>query len=132
VTALSFAVSILKILAGQPEGRAPIARLKAYLEIFYASGPEWTARTKALAVRAPGLDIFARRLVVREDGEWRITAEGPAALQALEREQSESAAPTEWDVAQVDAAVLPLPPMGQTRRSKGAARWKRAREPRLA
>jgi hypothetical protein len=58
VTQLSFAVSILKILYGQPEGRAPTSRIKDYLEIFYTSGSEWMARTKALAARAPGLDIF--------------------------------------------------------------------------
>src|ERR1700754_4724553 len=91
VTTLSFAVSILKILAGQPEGRAPVARIKEYLEIFYTSGPEWPVRTKALAARAPGLDIFTQGLVVRENGEWRITAEGLASLAAMEGPQPEAA-----------------------------------------
>lgn len=129
---MSFAVSILKILAGQPEGRAPVARIKEYLEIFYTSGPEWTERTKAMAARAPGLDIFTQGLVVRENGEWRITAEGVAALAAMESPPSETMVLPEEDAAPIDAAFLPLPPARQERRSKRAARRKRARERRRA
>jgi hypothetical protein len=73
-------LSILKILAGQPDGRASLAVVKQYLAIFYTSGPEWTARMKRMAERAPNLDIFGQKLVVREPGVWRIADEGRALL----------------------------------------------------
>lgn len=78
-------MSILKILAGQPDGRASMDVVKQYLAVLYTSGPEWVARTKRLAERAPELDIFSQKLVAREPGEWRITDEGKAFLGALER-----------------------------------------------
>lgn len=78
VAGMSFQVSILKILAGQPDGRASMDVVKQYLAVLYTSGPEWVARTKCLAERAPELDIFSQKLVAREPGEWRITEEGKA------------------------------------------------------
>ncbi|MGY4513358.1 hypothetical protein [Bradyrhizobium sp. USDA 3650] len=85
---MSFQLSTLKILAGQPDGRGSLALIKQYLAVFYTSGPEWTARMKSLAERAPQLDIFAQRLVVRDAGDWIITDEGRAVLEALERPAS--------------------------------------------
>ncbi|WP_247402673.1 hypothetical protein [Bradyrhizobium sp. 76] len=75
----------MKILAGQPDGRGSLSLIKQHLAVFYTSGPEWTARMKLLAERAPQLDIFAQRLVVRDAGDWVITEEGRAVLEALER-----------------------------------------------
>ncbi|CUT12689.1 hypothetical protein BF49_3769 [Bradyrhizobium sp.] len=63
----------MKILAGQPDGRGSLALIKQHLAVFYTSGPEWTARMKLLAERAPQLDIFTQRLVVRDAGDWVIT-----------------------------------------------------------
>lgn len=83
---MSFQLSILKILAGQPDGRATLGVLKDYLAVLYTSGREWTARMKRLAERAPGLDIFGQKLVAREAGEWIITEEGRAYLALLEEE----------------------------------------------
>ncbi|WP_271565575.1 hypothetical protein [Bradyrhizobium sp. CCBAU 11386] len=82
---MSFQLSILKILAGQPEGRASLAVLKDYLAVFYTSGPEWTARMKRLAERAPDLNIFGQKLVARESGQWIITEKGRAFLGSLEQ-----------------------------------------------
>ncbi|MFK4381039.1 hypothetical protein [Bradyrhizobium sp. USDA 223] len=82
---MSFQLSILKILAGQPEGRARLAVLRNYLTVFYTSGPEWTARMKRLAERAPGLNIFGQKLVERDSGHWIITEGGRAFLASLER-----------------------------------------------
>ncbi|MDA9391734.1 hypothetical protein WN73_14050 [Bradyrhizobium sp. CCBAU 45394] len=82
---MSFQLSILKILAGQPEGRASLAVLKDYLAVFYISGPEWTARMKRLAERAPDLNIFGQKLVARESGQWIITEKGRALLGSLEQ-----------------------------------------------
>lgn len=82
---VSFQLSVLKILAGQPEGRASLAVLKNYLAVFYTSGPEWTIRMKRLAERAPDLDIFRQKLVARDSGYWIIMEEGRAFLASLEQ-----------------------------------------------
>lgn len=83
---MSLAVSILKILDGQPDGRASLDAVKQYLAVYYSSGPEWPQRMKALAERAPStIDLFGQKLVTREPGEWRITETGRAFLAALER-----------------------------------------------
>ncbi|KRP89766.1 hypothetical protein AOQ72_00035 [Bradyrhizobium yuanmingense] len=82
---MSFQVSILKILAGQPEGCASLAVLKDYLAVYYKSGPEWTDRMKRLAEWAPDLNIFGQGLVAREPGQWIITDKGRAFLALLEQ-----------------------------------------------
>jgi hypothetical protein len=48
------------------------------------SGSDWTNRTKRLAVRAPGLDIFTQAFVLRDEAGWQITHAGKAFLAALE------------------------------------------------
>jgi len=82
---VSFQLSILKILAGQPHGRASIEIVKQHLAIYYSSGPEWSERMKRIASRAPQLDIFGQRLIEREAGCWIITEEGRKALETLEQ-----------------------------------------------
>lgn len=82
---MSFQLSILKILAGQPGGRAALEVVKQHLAIFYTSGPEWAARMKRIASREPNLDIFGQRLIDREVGYWTITEEGWKVLEALEK-----------------------------------------------
>jgi hypothetical protein len=82
---VSFQLSILKILDGQADGCASLEVIKQHLAIFYTSGQEWTGRMKRLAERAPHLDIFGQKLVVREPGVWSITEEGRSFLIILER-----------------------------------------------
>ncbi len=82
---VSFQLSILKILAGQPHGRASIEVVKQHLAIYYSSGSEWPARMKRIASRAPQLDIFGQRLIEREAGCWIITEEGRKFLETLEQ-----------------------------------------------
>lgn len=82
---MSFQLSILKILAGQPGGRASLEVVKQHLVIFYTSGPEWPARMKRIASREPNLDIFRQKLIDRELGYWTITEEGRKVLEALEK-----------------------------------------------
>jgi hypothetical protein len=74
----------LKVLAGHPGGRASIADLKRAVAILIASGPDWTDRTKRLAARAPGLDIFSQSFVLRDDAGWQITDAGRAFLASVE------------------------------------------------
>jgi hypothetical protein len=55
--------AILKVLVSHPEGRATIAALNSDLSILNTSGSDY--RLRRLAARAPGLDIFGQRLVLR-------------------------------------------------------------------
>jgi hypothetical protein len=81
---MSFQITVLKVLAGHPEGRASIADLTRYVSILISSGTDWTNRTKRMAARAPKLDIFADSLVLRDDNGWHITEGGRQFLASLE------------------------------------------------
>jgi hypothetical protein len=81
---VSFQITILKVLAGHPGGRASLADLRRAVGILISSGPDWTDRTKRLAARAPGLDIFSHSLVLRDDAGWQITDAGRALLAFVE------------------------------------------------
>jgi hypothetical protein len=81
---VSFQITILKVLAGHPEGRASIADLTRYVSVLISSGTDWTNRTKRLAARAPKLDIFADSFVLRDDNGWHITEGGRQFLALLE------------------------------------------------
>src|SRR5258705_9440519 len=82
---MSFQITILKVLAGQPEGRASLAELRRAVAILISSGPDWTDQTKRLASRAPELDIFSQSFVLRHSGGWQITDAGRAFLISVER-----------------------------------------------
>jgi hypothetical protein len=81
---VSFQITVLKVLAGHPEGRASIADLTRYVSILISSGTDWTNRTKRLAARATKLDIFADSFVLRDDNGWHITEGGRQFLASLE------------------------------------------------
>jgi hypothetical protein len=81
---VSFQITVLKVLAGHPEGRASLADLTRCVGILISSGTEWTDRTKRLAARAPKLDIFADSFVLRDDRGWQITESGRQFLASLE------------------------------------------------
>ncbi len=102
-------MSILKILDGQPDGRATLDAVKQHLAVFYSSGSEWPQRMKRLAERSPsGIDIFGQKLVTREPGEWRITEAGRAFLAALERPVQADLKPTLDDlIERLPASELP-------------------------
>jgi hypothetical protein len=82
--AVSFQITVLKVLAGHPHGRAALADLTRYVSVLISSGPDWTDQTKRLAARAPKLDIFADSLVLRDDRGWQITENGRHFLASLE------------------------------------------------
>jgi hypothetical protein len=82
--AVSFQITVLKVLAGHPEGRASIADLTRCVSILISSGTDWTNRTKRLAARAPKLDIFGDSFVLRDDSGWHITERGRQFLASLE------------------------------------------------
>src|SRR5260370_33169037 len=81
---VSFQITVLKVLAGHPEGRASLEELRRAVAILISSGPDWTDRTKRLAARAPRLDIFTQALVLRDKSGWQITEAGRALLAAIE------------------------------------------------
>jgi hypothetical protein len=82
---VSFQVTVLKVLAGHPDGRLSVDDLKRAVAILICSGPDWTDRTKRLLARAPGLDIFSQSLVIRDAQGWQITEAGRALLAAIEK-----------------------------------------------
>ena len=81
---MSLQITVLKVLAGHPEGRASLADLTRYVSILISSGPDWTNRTKRMAARATKLDIFADSFVLRDDTGWHITEGGRQFLASLE------------------------------------------------
>ncbi|EHR00923.1 hypothetical protein Bra471DRAFT_01557 [Bradyrhizobium sp. WSM471] len=86
---MNFQVTVLKILVSYPEGFAVMADLKRDMAILATSGPEWAERTKRMATRVPGLDIFSDGLVERQNGGWRITVKGRAVLESMEARRTE-------------------------------------------
>ncbi len=81
---MSFQITILKVLAGHPDGRASVAELTRYVSVLMSSGSDWTDRMRRLAARAPKLDIFSNSLVLRDNSGWQITDIGRQLLASLE------------------------------------------------
>ena len=105
---MSFQITVLKVLAGHPEGRASIADLTRYVSILISSGTDWTNRTKRLAARAPKLDIFADSFVLRDDNGWHITDGGRQFLASLEAPLPIAAEPVQApEVKQPRSSALP-------------------------
>jgi hypothetical protein len=81
---VSFQITVLKVLAGHPQGRACVSDLKRDVGILMSCGSEWTDRTKRLAAGVPQLDIFGSAYVLRDDRGWQITDSGRQFLDWLE------------------------------------------------
>jgi hypothetical protein len=131
---VSFQVTILKVLAGQPEGCLSLADLRNNVAILISSGPDWSDRTKRIAARTPGLDIFSQGMVLRSSAGWRITDAGRAFLAECEVPiSSHSEEPAEAVETKAPAATSPPAPVvgpdtrrriwwRRRRREKNAAR----------
>ena len=104
---MSLQIAILKVLVSHPGGRATIAALNSDLSILNTSGPEWSDRLKRLAARAPGLDVFGQRLILRDSSGWQITPQGTAFL--------------DWLESGAAFANVPLAAPSPNARSRGAA-----------
>jgi hypothetical protein len=105
---VSFQITVLKVLAGHPDGCASIADLTRYVSILISSGTDWTNRTKRLAARAPKLDIFANLFVLRDLNGWHITEAGRRFLAALEAPLPIAAEPVQ--APEADMAKQPRSP----------------------
>jgi hypothetical protein len=81
---VSVQIAIMKVLASYPDGCASLAAMKSDLAFLAGAGPEWGQRLKRLAVKAPGLDIFSQRLVLKDEMGWKLTAAGRAMLRYIE------------------------------------------------
>jgi hypothetical protein len=81
---VSFQITIMKVLAGHPEGRASVADVKQYVAVLICSGADWSQRMKLLSARVPDLDIFSSGYVLREPSGWQITEAGRAFLTSIE------------------------------------------------
>jgi hypothetical protein len=81
---VSFQITILKVVAGHPGGRASVTELTRYVSVLMSSGSDWSARMRRLAARAPKLEIFADSFVLRDDCGWCITDSGRQFLASLE------------------------------------------------
>jgi hypothetical protein len=88
---VSFQITVLKVLAGHPEGRASLADLKHFVAVLTCSGADWSQRMKRLAARAPELDIFSGGYVLREPSGWQITTKGREFLFLIEGPSAEPA-----------------------------------------
>ena len=95
--AVSFQITILKVLAGQPEGQASLADLTRYVAVLTSSGADWSQRMKHLAAGAPNLDIFTSGYVLRDGNGWQITYAGREFLKSIEAQAQA-----------VDAGVQPM------------------------
>jgi hypothetical protein len=103
---VSFQITVLKVLAGHPEGRASLGDLRRAVAILISSGSDWTDRTKRLAALAPDLDIFSQSFVLRDDAGWQITNAGRAFLASVE-----TAIPTTVAIEEAPAAIVTLTPI---------------------
>jgi hypothetical protein len=127
---VSFQVTVLKVLAGHPGGRLSVDDLKRALAILMCSGPEWTDRTRRMLARAPGLDIFSQKLVIRDAQGWQITDAGRTLLAAIEKPAT--APPTEETPVADESTYstsAPLPALNVSRR-RGLRRRRRMIGPR--
>ena len=114
---MSLQIAILKVLVSHPEGRATVAVMISDLSILNTSGSDWADRLKRLAARAPDLDIFGQRLILRDSSGWQITAEGRTFLDLRER----GAASANVPVAEPSPPLPQQPPLllvGVTRRQR--------------
>jgi len=71
---MSFQITVLKVLAGQREGRLSLAELRHDVAILISSGRDWTDRTKRLAARASA----AGRALLTSIEAPTSTVQGPA------------------------------------------------------
>jgi hypothetical protein len=109
VATVSFQVTILKVLAGQPEGHLLLSDLRNNVAILISSGPDWTDRTKRIAARTPGLDIFSQGMVLRSSAGWRITDAGRAFLAECEVPISSNTQETASEAVEIKAPAATLP-----------------------
>ncbi|WP_354128837.1 hypothetical protein [Bradyrhizobium sp. i1.15.2] len=104
---MNFQVTVLKILVSYPDGFAVMEDLKRDMAILATSGRDWTERTRRLAGRVPGLDIFSQGLIDRTNGGWRITDKGRAVLDLMEARPADATPASRLGPPSEERASLP-------------------------
>ena len=84
---MSLQITILKVLAGHPGGRASLDEVRHAVSFLMSSGADWTNRMKRLAALAPDLNIFGSSFAVRDNEGWKISDAGRQFLILLEAVQ---------------------------------------------
>jgi hypothetical protein len=107
---VSFQITILKVLAGSPDGRLPLADLRRDVALLMTSGRDWTDRMKRIAARAPDLNMFSQGFVLREPTGWQISAAGREFLASVEKQGPASAPPVEASPGVAEAPMFAAPP----------------------
>ena len=102
---MTLQITVLKVLAGHPDGRASVADLTRYVAVLMSSGADWSLRAKKLAARAPELDIFTSGYVLRDSSGWSITDLGRTFLTSIETPISDAATEIAHEVLQPSAAA---------------------------
>ncbi|MET4279583.1 MULTISPECIES: hypothetical protein [unclassified Bradyrhizobium] len=130
---MNFQVTVLKILVSYPDGFALMEDLKRDMAILATSGREWADRTKRLAARVLGLDIFSHGLVERLSGGWQITPKGRAVLEFMEARHAAPEplqAPLVEEATAAIVAPMQVPPLRQPldRAERRRERRREARE----
>jgi hypothetical protein len=86
--------------------------LTRYVGVLMSSGSDWSDRMRRLAVRAPKLDIFSDKLVVRDKNGWQITDRGRELLASLEAPTPAARDPEQWSGPDQPIAVpTPVQPV---------------------
>nr|WP_276553091.1 hypothetical protein [Bradyrhizobium elkanii] len=110
--------------------------IKRDMAILATSGRDWAERTKRLAARVPGLDIFSQGLIERTNGGWRITDKGRAVLEIMEARPAPAQQATELpNVRAVQEptpamTLSPMPSIASVRRPRKRSRRQRDAIPR--
>ncbi|MBB4371933.1 hypothetical protein GGD63_004734 [Bradyrhizobium sp. cir1] len=116
---MNFQVTVLKILVSYPDGFAPLAELKRDMAILATSGRDWAERTKRMAARVSGLNIFSQKLIERGNGGWRITEKGRSLLEFREARAIAAEVSAETEAVsseQPKPVIAPLRPAEARRR----------------
>ena len=125
---MSFQITVLKVLAGHPEGRASHADVTRSVAILMSSGADWSDRMKRLAARAPDLSIFCSGYVIRDASGWQITGAGrdflawieaPASERLIDLEAIEQ--PAVAAAPEVPSNVIRIADLKEQRRRRSAA-----------
>jgi hypothetical protein len=128
---VSFQITILKVLAGQPGGHASLGEVRHAVSLLISSGADWTNRMRRLAALAPELDIFGQKFVVLDSRNWQITEDGRRFLTLIETAKvpipSENSQPVPTTPL-LPAAPLPLIGINwrRVRRGRSADRLRRS------
>ncbi|SPP93027.1 hypothetical protein [Bradyrhizobium vignae] len=127
---MNFQVTVLKILVSYPDGFAVMEDLKRDMAILATSGRDWADRTKRLAARVPGLDIFSQGLVERISGGWMITAKGRDVLDSMEARPTVAEPISTAPIDEATELMRPSDPVPPLRHSADRAKRRRERHER--